>query len=901
VAFTFNRQLSPELGKASLEIKAHAKSYGLDFWDVIFEVLDYDELNEVAAYGGFPTRYPHWKFGMEYEQLSKGYSYGLQKIYELVINNDPCYAYLMKSNSMVDQKLVMAHVCGHADFFKNNFWFSHTNRKMMDEMANHGTRMRRYAERFGHENVETFIDCCLSIDNLIDMHSPGIKRRRPKLEEVAQDELEPRVPRKLKSKEYMDRFVNPPEFLEEQRRLIAEEVEKQKGFPEEPERDVLLFLIEHAPIERWQRDILSMIREEAYYFSPQAQTKVMNEGWACVAANTPVFTSAGLIPMASLVAGDANCVSDGERSRAVYDQHIIRDQDTIEVVTRRGLRITGSSNHRVLRRDGTRWARLDELTVGDKVAISGGAGVWPQEPVELSWIEPRRLNLAGVAAEAGVSVWTVLRHRAGRRTRSDAAIERAVEPYEADGNQALPQALAKRAPIPIPTRMTEGLATFLGYLVGDGHVSRVKRTIGLTTGDEDQALAFATLTRGLFELSPRMLEDEGRWRVRVSSETLSDFLTEGLGLTHGPSARDKKIPEAVLRSPEPVVRAFLRAYFDCDGYAGKQGVILSSMSDHLAEQVQLLLLNYGILTRRRRQKDGAWHVHAAGASAARFAEKVGFNLERKQRALEYYVSSHSWFKAEAWEDEVVSLGRGRADVYDISVAETHRYAAAGFVNHNSFWHSKLMTEKIVSDAEIIDYADHHAGTLGTRPGVLNPYKLGIELFRYVEDRWNKGKFGRAWDECDDLAEKKKWDRKLGLGRQKIFEVRRIYNDLMFIDEFMTEEFAVDQKLFTFEYNKQAGEYVIASREFKAIKEKLLFQLTNWGNPFIRVENANYENRGELYLMHQHEGLDLKVDMAKDTLRNVQRIWSRPVHIETVVDKRRKVLTYDGRKHSERAI
>ena len=100
---------------------------------LIFEVLDYDELNEVAAYGGFPTRYPHWKFGMEYEQLSKGYSYGLQKIYELVINNDPCYAYLMKSNSMVDQKLVMAHVCGHADFFKNNFWFSHTNRKMMDE------------------------------------------------------------------------------------------------------------------------------------------------------------------------------------------------------------------------------------------------------------------------------------------------------------------------------------------------------------------------------------------------------------------------------------------------------------------------------------------------------------------------------------------------------------------------------------------------------------------------------------------------------------------------------------------------------------------------------------------------------------------------------------------------
>ncbi len=78
--------------------------------------------------------------------LSKGYHYGLQKIYEMVINNDPCYAYLMNSNGPTDQKLVMAHVYGHCDFFKNNFWFSQTNRKMMDEMANHGNRVRRYMD-----------------------------------------------------------------------------------------------------------------------------------------------------------------------------------------------------------------------------------------------------------------------------------------------------------------------------------------------------------------------------------------------------------------------------------------------------------------------------------------------------------------------------------------------------------------------------------------------------------------------------------------------------------------------------------------------------------------------------------------------------------------------------------
>jgi stage V sporulation protein R len=88
---------------------------------------------------------------MEFERLSKSYAYGLHRIYEMVINTDPCYAYLLISNQLVDQKLVMAHVCGHVDFFKNNLWFAHTNRKMLDEMANHATRVRRHIERTGFE------------------------------------------------------------------------------------------------------------------------------------------------------------------------------------------------------------------------------------------------------------------------------------------------------------------------------------------------------------------------------------------------------------------------------------------------------------------------------------------------------------------------------------------------------------------------------------------------------------------------------------------------------------------------------------------------------------------------------------------------------------------------------
>jgi spore cortex formation protein SpoVR/YcgB (stage V sporulation) len=165
--------LPPELRILKEEIEAHARAYGLDFYETIFEVIDADDLNEIAAYGGFPTRYPHWSFGMQYEELRKSYDYGLSKIYEMVINNNPCYAYLMRCNNIVDQKLVMAHVYGHCDFFKNNLYFAHTSRKMMDEMANHGARIRDYVEKFGEDEVESFMDRCMSIDDL------SIFTRRP--------------------------------------------------------------------------------------------------------------------------------------------------------------------------------------------------------------------------------------------------------------------------------------------------------------------------------------------------------------------------------------------------------------------------------------------------------------------------------------------------------------------------------------------------------------------------------------------------------------------------------------------------------------------------------------------------------------------------------------------------
>jgi stage V sporulation protein R len=266
-----------------LKIEAEARALGLDMFETSYEMLDYDEINMVASYMGFPVRYPHWKWGMEYERMSRSYEYGLHKIYEMVINNDPCYAYLLESNAVVDQKLVMCHVCGHNDFFKNNFTFQHTNRKMIDEMANHATRIRRYIDWFGVDVVESFVDKCLSIDNLIDVDSPYIMRKRKEAEAPPTDEpMDKKRALGLlpTNREYMERYINPDAFVASQKKKLEEEQKREKKFPSQPERDVMQFLMEHAPLERWQADVMDMLREEAYYFAPQGMTKIMNEGWA---------------------------------------------------------------------------------------------------------------------------------------------------------------------------------------------------------------------------------------------------------------------------------------------------------------------------------------------------------------------------------------------------------------------------------------------------------------------------------------------------------------------------------------------------------------------------------------------------------------------------------------------
>lgn len=479
--------LPRDLDECRQVIEEVARNEGLDFYETIFEMIDFDQMNQIAAYGGFPTRFPHWRFGMEYERLKKQHTYGLGKIYEMVINNDPSYAYLLSDNTLVDQKTVMAHVYAHVDFFKNNVWFSKTNRKMMDAMANHATRIWRHIDRQGYEPVESFVDLCLSLENLIDPYLPFMRRQpgaAPKGHDKGahvRQQAEHGVTR-YKAKPYMERYINPPERLSQEREQEMSRLKAaSSAFPSTPDRDVLGFLLRHAPLPDWQADILGIIREEAYYYAPQGQTKIMNEGWA------------------------------------------------------------------------------------------------------------------------------------------------------------------------------------------------------------------------------------------------------------------------------------------------------------------------------------------------------------------------------------------------------------------TYWHSRMMTQHHLRDDELITYADHHSGTLASAPGQINPYKMGVELLRDIEDRWNRGRFGKEYDECQDIERRRNWDIELGQGREKVFEVRRVHNDVTFIDEFLTPEFVDRHKLYHYRRDPATGRMVVVNRDFDQIKQTMLFMLTNHGQPYIYVVDGNYANRGELYLAHKHIGVDIEIKYANECLKNLRQIWGRPVHLQARID------------------
>ncbi|HEX8143437.1 MAG TPA: SpoVR family protein [Pyrinomonadaceae bacterium] len=254
-----------DLESSLAQIWEVARKFGLDPFPTRFEIVPATVMYEVGSYA-LPGRYSHWTFGKAYHRMKTMYDFGLSKIYEVVINTNPSYGFLLETNSPIQNKLVMAHVLGHVDFFKNNIYFSKTNRRMVESVSTHAGRMTGYEFKYGRKAVEKFLDAVLAIEEHIDPNF-FIKRDNPQ---------EPPRPKAAPVEGRYDDLWR----LGEKREPEAVEDEKPRG-ASLPEKDLVYYIMHHSPhLQPWQRDVMAMIHEEMEYFIPQMQTKIMNEGWA---------------------------------------------------------------------------------------------------------------------------------------------------------------------------------------------------------------------------------------------------------------------------------------------------------------------------------------------------------------------------------------------------------------------------------------------------------------------------------------------------------------------------------------------------------------------------------------------------------------------------------------------
>ena len=257
-----------DLEEWDARIREKVAAFGLDCYPQEFEICNHEQMLGYMAYSGMPSHYPHWSYGKAYEKLKTLYDYGVSGLpYEMVINSSPALAYLMRDNSLLLQILTIAHVYGHNDFFKNNFTFKTTRAEFtISTFKAHGKRVRSYAENpgIGAEKVEHILDAAHAV-SLECRRNLAVRKRTPEEE-----------------RQYLLDAARPPEdpFQNIHRRQTHSEPDLRK-VPLTPDEDLLLFIRDHNPyLAEWEKDLLTIVHEEAQYFIPQIETKIMNEGWA---------------------------------------------------------------------------------------------------------------------------------------------------------------------------------------------------------------------------------------------------------------------------------------------------------------------------------------------------------------------------------------------------------------------------------------------------------------------------------------------------------------------------------------------------------------------------------------------------------------------------------------------
>ena len=301
-------------------IETLARSLGLDYYPVDFEVAPASLMTEIAVYG-LPVRMPHWSFGVRYIHQLVRQSMGNSKIFEVMFPGDPARAFLMDANSLAENSLVIAHVLGHADFAKNNSLFARFHAmqggNIVEQAATHAHRIQLAIEKVGMERVEGVLDAALALESHVDIAGELHRARYPEF-----------IPEKAAARpnEFHKRFQTLPGESRPEALPIGP---LRARVPPHPEYDLLWFIANYAPeLEQWERDIFLMVRAESLYFYPVFACQIMNEGWASY-WHARLLREADFLPQSlylSAMKAHSDVVrpfaSDGQTALAVNPYHL---------------------------------------------------------------------------------------------------------------------------------------------------------------------------------------------------------------------------------------------------------------------------------------------------------------------------------------------------------------------------------------------------------------------------------------------------------------------------------------------------------------------------------------------------------------------------------------------------
>jgi stage V sporulation protein R len=370
------------------ELETLARAAGLKHYDIQFFEVPSSVIYEVASYG-LPTRYSHWSFGRVYQYQKTQGEMGFSKIYELILNNDPAYAFLDTTNTETINLMIAAHCMGHSDFFANNVMFRHADETNMVQVAKrHAEAIDQYRKDYGDDEVDEWLDVALALERHIDIYKKLERSRYPQ-----------------RHIEFKERAVGEFEDLVPDPEPLVKKVVEGTHLPPQPEKDLLWFLSEYANLERWQKHIFEIVRRESYYFYPQYRTKIMNEGWACLVGDSYVQTSRGYRKFSDIMSdmpGEPLTVVTGilgedkvMQLQPISDFHETEPQVTTKIMTSKGISFEGAHDHKVIAAknvcgesiiDDT---NLADLEIGDFVKMPIGQNVWASELVKCDFDYPK--------------------------------------------------------------------------------------------------------------------------------------------------------------------------------------------------------------------------------------------------------------------------------------------------------------------------------------------------------------------------------------------------------------------------------------------------------------------------------------------------------------------------------